>query len=60
MTSSTDFQAWLNTLPALGYDRLWITNNVHSLRERFNADPSPMQPCPPPPEAKRRDRYAEL
>jgi hypothetical protein len=59
MTSSTDFHTWLATLPALGYDRDWIRRNMHSLQERFDADPSPMQPCPQP-SVKARDRYEEL
>lgn len=62
MLSSTDpgFQAWLATLPALGYDRLWIGHNLPALMTRYQANPSaPMQPCPPPPE-RARDRYEEI
>lgn len=58
--SSTDFEVWLATLPALGYDRLWVTNNRASLLRRFRDNPAPMEPCPEPPAKRMRDRYEEL
>ena len=60
MTSLTDFHTWLAKLPALGYDRDWIRRNEPVLRERFENDPSPMQPCPEPPSKRVRDRYTEI
>lgn len=60
MANWTEFDAWLAHLPALGYDRLWIGNNMPSLRKRFEADPQARMPeCPAPPE-RSRDRYEEL
>jgi hypothetical protein len=62
MTNLIDapFEAWLAHLPALGYDRLWIGNNLPALRKRFQEDPGTRMPeCPTPPE-RARDRYEEL
>lgn len=47
MTSSIEFQTWLAHLPALGYGRLWIGNNLPALRQRFEDSPTtPMPQCP--------------
>lgn len=55
------FEAWLRTLPALGYPPDWVQRNVTRLRERFEADSSPMPPCPPSPASQRsKSRYDEL
>lgn len=60
MANSIEFQAWLTTLPALGYDRQWINHNLPALRKRFtDTAGAAMSPCPPPPE-RSRDRYEEL
>jgi hypothetical protein len=53
------FQAWLrDAITAKGYDRLWITNNMASLEQRFAENPAPMEHCPV--RVKRYDRYEEL
>lgn len=54
------FDAWLSSLPAKGYDSLWITNNLPALRKRF-ADYGEM-PMPEMvgPHVAVRDRYEEL
>lgn len=55
------FEVWLRSLPPLGYDRLWVSNNLPALRQRFDdTGGAPMEPCPPPPESRARDRYGEL
>lgn len=61
MGNSTDagFEAWLASLPALGYDGDWIGRNITMLRKRFDAGVI-MQRCPPPPQRRLRDRYEEL
>ncbi|WP_235522979.1 hypothetical protein [Novosphingobium sp. Leaf2] len=54
------FQTWLATLPALGYERIWISNNLPGLRKRFDDTGGAAMPaCPAPPE-RARDRYEEL
>lgn len=55
----TSFETWLATLPALGYDRHWVQRNLPALKARFDNDPSPMKPCPPPP-TRNVNRYDEL
>ena len=59
MASLIEFDAWLQTLPALGYDRDWIRRNEAALRSRFATDTSPMPPCPQP-TVRVKDRYEEL
>lgn len=42
-------EMWLQTLPSLGYDRLWIANNIAALTRRFHeTGGAEMPPCPPP------------
>lgn len=54
------FQTWLQALPAQGYPRDWIRNNLSSLRQAYETKQgAPMPPCPQPP-SKPRDRYEEL
>lgn len=63
MANSTDadFAVWLAALPALGYGRNWIGNNMPALRKRFReTQGAPMPACPPPPEPRTRDRYEEI
>lgn len=62
MANSTDaaFQAWLVSLTALGYDHLWISNNLPDLRRRFERDPSSRLPRCPEPTVRPRDRYEEI
>jgi hypothetical protein len=60
MANLIDFDAWLATLPALGYDRHWIRRNRAALHKRFVAtDGAAYPPCPEAPDAL-RDRYEEL
>lgn len=43
------FEAWLQTLPALGYDRHWVRHNVDALETKYReTGGAPMKPCPPP------------
>lgn len=45
-------ETWLQTLPTLGYDRLWIGNNIEVLKKRYHdTGGAPMPPCPEPPRA---------
>lgn len=60
MPSLTNFDAWLASLPLLGYDRDWVRRNLPALERTFHeTGGAPMQPCPPEP-VKRHDRYGEL
>lgn len=61
MENSTDpaFEMWLNGLTEIGYDRDWCRRNIATLRKRFDQGVN-MQPCPPPPAPRARDRYEEI
>lgn len=58
--NSNEFQAWLATLPAKGYDRDWIRRNMPALVARFEAMPSMPMPESPRPSLRPHDRYSEL
>lgn len=62
MANWTDpaFQAWLAQLPPLGYDRIWIGNNLPALRKRFDADPNGRMPECAPATVRVPDRYEEI
>lgn len=57
----SSIEAWLATLPGLGYPRDWIRRNLSALEQVYrDTRGEPMPPCPPPPDRKVRDRYEEL
>ena len=59
-TSDPAFEAWLQALPALGYDRHWVRRNIAVLRKRYvESGGAAMPPCPPP-TAKRYDPYRDI
>ncbi|MFC0204721.1 hypothetical protein [Novosphingobium soli] len=52
-TSDQAFEAWLRSLPSLGYERQWVVNNIGALEKRFRATGgAPMPPCPEPSQPK--------
>lgn len=62
MASSIDpvFERWLTKLIPLGYDRLWISNNLPALRKRFEDDPNGTMPQCLPATVRVPDRYEEI
>lgn len=60
MANSTDpFIAYANALIRLGHDADWIRHNEAEMRRRFERDPTPFPPAPPP-RRPAADRYEEL
>ncbi|WP_242528342.1 hypothetical protein [Novosphingobium sp. PY1] len=54
------FEMWLQTLRALGYDRLWITNNIEVLRKRYRDTKGAEMPRCPDPTPQPYDPYKGL
>ena len=59
-TSDPAFELWLQALPALGYPRIWVRNNLAALQKRYReTGGAEMPPCPEP-SPEPYDPYREL
>lgn len=50
-------EAWLQSLPFLGYDRQWIIANMPALEKRYRDNPGATMPACPEPSARAYDPY---